>query len=62
MQHAYFWQDNAAAHTSKLSVEALHDIFGERIIRQALWPPYSPDFSACVFYVWGNVNLNFYRN
>jgi hypothetical protein len=42
-------------------MEALHDIFGEGIIRQALWPPYSPDLSAVDFYVWGNLKLNVYR-
>jgi hypothetical protein len=36
MQHAYCQQDNAAAHTSKLPVESLYDMFGERIVRQAL--------------------------
>jgi hypothetical protein len=36
-QHAYFQQDNATAHTSQHSMEALHEIFGERIISQGLW-------------------------
>jgi hypothetical protein len=29
-QHMYFQQDNAKAHTSQYSMEALHEIFGER--------------------------------
>jgi hypothetical protein len=35
-QYAYLQQDNTTAHTSQHSTEALHEIFGERIISQGL--------------------------
>jgi hypothetical protein len=31
-QYAYFQQDNATAHTSQYSMEAIHKMFGKRII------------------------------
>jgi hypothetical protein len=35
-QDVYFQQDNATAHTSQHSMEALRGIFGERIISRGL--------------------------
>jgi hypothetical protein len=61
-QHAYFQQDNTTAHTSQHSMGALHEIFGERIISQGLWPLHSPDLSVCDFYLWGKLMQNVYRN
>jgi hypothetical protein len=61
-QHAHFQQDNATAHTSQHSMEALHEIFGERIISRGLWPPCSPDLSVCDFYLWRKLKQNVYRN
>jgi hypothetical protein len=57
-QHAYFQQDNATAHTSQHSMEALREIFGERIISWGLWPPRFPDLSVCDFYLWGTLKQN----
>jgi hypothetical protein len=57
-QYAYFQQDNASQH----SMEALHEIFGERIISRGLWPPRSPDLSVRDFYLWGKLKQNVCRN
>jgi hypothetical protein len=43
-------------------MEALHEIFGERIISRGLRPPHSPDLSVCDFYLWGKLKKNVYRN
>jgi hypothetical protein len=61
-QHAYFQQNNATAHTSQHFMEALCEIFGERIKSQGLWPPHSPDLSVCDFYLWEKLKQNVYRN
>jgi hypothetical protein len=61
-QYAYFQQDNATAHASQHSMEALPEIFGERAISRGLWPPRSPDLSVCDFYLWGKLKQNVYRN
>jgi hypothetical protein len=45
-QYAYFQQDNVTAHTSQHSMEALLELFGERIIGRGLWPPRFPDLSC----------------
>jgi hypothetical protein len=44
--HAYSQQDNATAHTSHHSMEAIHGSFGETIISQAPWPLHSPHLSV----------------
>jgi hypothetical protein len=61
-QYAYFQQDNATAHTSQHSKEALRKIFGERIISRGIWFPRSPDLRVCDFYLWGKLKQNVYRN
>jgi hypothetical protein len=48
-QYAYILQDNETTHTSLCSVEAICEMFGERIISQGLWPPPSPGFSYAIF-------------
>jgi hypothetical protein len=45
-QHVYFQQDNATAHTSQHSVEALHEIFSGMTISRGPWLPHSPDLSV----------------
>jgi hypothetical protein len=49
----WFQQDNATAHTSKLSMNHLTAYFGERVISKGLWPPRSPDLSPPDFFLWG---------
>jgi hypothetical protein len=49
-KYVYFQQDNTTAHISQHSVEALHEIFGERMISWGLWPLHSPYLSVCDFF------------
>jgi hypothetical protein len=39
-----FRQDDATAHTARVSMPPLRDVFGDRIISKDIWPPRSPDF------------------
>jgi hypothetical protein len=45
-QYVYFQQDSATAHTLQQSVEALREIFDERIISQGLWLPHLLDLNV----------------
>jgi hypothetical protein len=45
-QYAYFQQIAQQLHTLQQSVEALNEIFGERIISQGLWLPHLLDLSV----------------
>jgi hypothetical protein len=57
-----FQQGNATAHTSQHSMEALHEMFCERIISWWLWLPRLTDLSVCDFYVWENLKQEAQRN
>jgi hypothetical protein len=61
-QYGYFQQDNATAHTANASMVAIREVFEDRITSRRLWPPRSPDFSFCDFYLWGNLKGNVYKN
>ena len=61
---SYFQQDSAIPHTAAVSMMELRRIFGgggERIISKNLWPPQSPDLTACDFYLWGTLKGKVYR-
>jgi hypothetical protein len=36
-----------------MSVQALSDVFGDRIISSGIWPARSPDLNPCDFLFWG---------
>jgi hypothetical protein len=48
--YAVFQQDSATAHMAYISLEALWDVFGDRIINHGQLPPRSPDLAPCDFY------------
>jgi hypothetical protein len=51
--YGWFQQDPATAHTAHMSVQALSDVFGERIISSDIWTERSPDLSPYNFFFWG---------
>jgi hypothetical protein len=61
-QYGYFQQDNATAHTTNATMVAIQEVFEDRKISRELWPPRSPDFSFCDFYLWGNLKGKIYKN
>lgn len=60
--HRHFMQDNATAHTANNSMDAIDEIFGERVISRRLWPARSPDLNPCDFYLWGMLKDRVYVN
>jgi hypothetical protein len=48
--YCWFQQDSATAHTACMSIQALSDVFGDRIISSDIWPAHSPDLSSCDFF------------
>jgi hypothetical protein len=50
-----FQQDSATAHTARMSMQALSDVFGVRIISRGIWPARSPDLNPCDFFSSGAV-------
>lgn len=55
---AWFQQDGSTSHTARISMAAVHQLFGERVISRngnIPWPPRSPDLTACDFFLWGHL-------
>jgi hypothetical protein len=49
----YSQEDGATAHTARVSMALLRDVFGNRIISKDIWPPRSPDPTSPDYYLWG---------
>jgi hypothetical protein len=51
--YGWFQQNSASAHTALISMQALSDVFGDRIVCSGIWPTRSPDLNPCDFFFWG---------
>jgi hypothetical protein len=51
--YGWFQQDSATANTARMSMQALSDVFGDRIINNDIWPAGSPDLNPCDFFLLG---------
>jgi hypothetical protein len=45
---SYFQQDGTTAHTVRVSMTLLRDVFGDRIISKDIWPPRAPDVTTTI--------------
>jgi hypothetical protein len=59
--YCVFQQDSATAHMAHVSLEALREVFNDRVISRGLWPPCSPDLTPCDFYLWGSLRVKVYK-
>jgi hypothetical protein len=41
-------------------MDALDEVFGERVVNRGLRPPRSPDINPCDFCLWGTMKENMY--
>jgi inhibitor of nuclear factor kappa-B kinase subunit alpha len=60
--YGWFQKDSATAHAARVSMQALSDVFGDRIIVSGVWPARSPDPNPCDFFFWGCLNDKVYNN
>jgi hypothetical protein len=51
--YGLFEQDSATAHTSRMSMQALSDVFWDRNISINTWSARSPDLNTCDFFLGG---------
>jgi hypothetical protein len=56
--YGWFQQDSATAHTTRMSMQALFNVFRDRIIRIDIWPARSTDLTPCDFFSWGCLKDN----
>lgn len=67
----YFMQDGAAPHRTQGVFEAIHKVYGTRVIGLGYpkfahggleWPPYSPDLNPCDYFLWGYIKDHCYAD
>ena len=59
-QQGWFQQDGAIAHTARVIMAAVSEVFGDCVISRGLWPPRSPDLTPPDFYLWGKLKGSVY--
>ncbi|XP_046422204.1 uncharacterized protein LOC124180565 isoform X1 [Neodiprion fabricii] len=67
VKNFYFMQDGATLYWTHEVFEAIHRVYGNRVISLGYpkfaqgrleWPPYSPDLDPCDFFLWDNENAS----
>jgi hypothetical protein len=61
----WFQQDCATAHTARISMQTMREIFLKHVMSrfgEVACPPLSPDLSACDFFLWGYLEQKVYVN
>jgi len=71
IDESFFWQqDGAPPHRTAANLQLLKSQFGDRVIAKGFkkafgsgidWPPYSPDLSACDYFLWGYLKDQVFR-
>jgi hypothetical protein len=59
----WFQQNGATAHTARVSMEVIREMFPEQAIslhRELPWPAHSPDLSACDYFLWEYLKVKVY--
>ena len=61
----WFQQDGATAHTARISLAVLRQMFPGRLVSlrgDIGWPARSPDLSMCDFFLWGYLKDKVFRH
>ena len=56
LDNVWFQQDGATAHTARISMDFLREVFPRRLISlrgDVNWPALSPDLATCDYLLWG---------
>jgi hypothetical protein len=65
LEDTWFQQDGATAHTARVTMNCLKQMFPGRLISlrgDVTWPPRSPDLAPCDFFLWGYLKSKVYIN
>lgn len=63
-QDVWFQQDGATAHTARVSMTLLRNLFPGHVISRfgdVPWPPRSPDLNICDFFLWGHLKEKVFK-
>ena len=59
----FFQQEGATCHTSRVSLQRVHDVFSEeRMVSKNLWPPRSADLTTCDCFLWRHLKITVYES
>jgi hypothetical protein len=58
----WFQQDSGTAHSAHMSVQALSDVFRDRITNSDIWPARSPALNPCDFFFRGCLKDKVYNS
>jgi hypothetical protein len=59
----FYQEDGATCHTSRVSLQRVHDIFSEeQTVSKNLWPPHSLDLTTCDYFLWGQLKCTVYES
>ena len=63
-RHSFFFQqDGSTCHTSRVSLQWVHDVFSEeRTVSKNLWPRSSPDLTTCDYFLCGHLKSTVYES
>ena len=65
IEHVWFQQDGATAHTARRSLAVLREMFPGHLISlrgDVGWPARLPDLSPCDFFLWGYLKEKVFRH
>ena len=65
LETTWFQQDGATAHTARVPMNGLIEMFGTRVIShrgKVRWPPRSSDLSVCDYFLWGYLKSRVYKD
>ena len=65
LENIWFQQDGATAHTARISLGVLQQMFPGRLVSlrgDIGWPARSPDLSMCDFFLWGYLKDKVFRH
>ena len=65
LDHVWFQQDGATAHTARRSMDVVRQIFPGKVISMrghVQWPARSPDLTPCDFFLWGYLKAEVYKH
>lgn len=62
IRQGYFQQDNATAHTARISINFLRQFYDNRLISDNLWPARSPDLTSPDFFLFSYLKNTVFQN
>jgi hypothetical protein len=60
--YGWFQQDSATAYSALMPMQALSDVFGDKIINTGIGSAHLPDLNPCDFFIWSCLKYSVYNS